>query len=218
MVPVVLISRARLLVEGIANHFAHVDEISIEVIAEEVEQALTLVHALKSAIVLFDLNMPGGPAGIAEITGACPDAQVIALSAASDDALALGCIRAGCIGVIPEETSLGELAEAVLRVARGEPACAPRIVLTLMEQLRRAEAHGGGGNGAAARLTPRERQVLQLIGAGLSNKEIAHELSISVSTVKNHVHSVLDKLDLKRRSQAVALIGNSGLSARQATG
>ena len=114
---------------------------------------------------------------------------------------------------MPCEASLDELVERTLRIMRGELLCTPRMAAAMFRSLElRKSAYDEGGIGAV--LTAREREVLRLIDDGLSNKEIASSLHIEVSTVKNHVHNLLEKLHVTSRMQAAAQLG-SHLTVRQ---
>ncbi len=103
------------------------------------------------------------------------------------------------------EASLEELVEVVESVARGESLLAPRIGALLLRRVAEAAGHKRAPT-AAGRLTPRELQVVGLIDEGLSNKQIAARLSIELATVKNHVHSILEKLEVERRAEAAARV------------
>jgi len=112
--------------------------------------------------------------------------------------------EAGVCAYVPRDASLAQLHTAILGAMRGEVRCSPKITGWLLRELR----HRGDRSPVGERLTSRENETLHLISQGLSNKDIARELGISVATVKNHVHSVLEKLRVQSRSQAVARLSS----------
>ena len=119
------------------------------------------------------------------------------------------CAESGVLGYLSPDASAGELLDTLERVRRGELSCPPEIVRTVfrfMSQKTPAEVTPAAAPDPVDELTQRERDVVGLIAQGLSNKQIAHRLSIEVATVKSHVHRILGKLNLERRAQVVALM------------
>jgi two-component system nitrate/nitrite response regulator NarL len=129
------------------------------------------------------------------------EARVVALGLPTDDALAW--IEAGASGVVPPDASLVDLIAALHKVAADELAAPPQVTAHLAKRVRTLSAAYDEPR-TGERLTTRESEVLDLLSEGLSNKEIAQRLSIQLQTVKNHVHNVLAKLGVTRRSEAVA--------------
>jgi two-component system nitrate/nitrite response regulator NarL len=130
------------------------------------------------------------------------DAPVVVLGAPEDEGQVIALAELGVLGFVEREASLDELVASVVGAARGEASFPARIATTL---LRRVSSGGTRPRSPdVSSLTVRERQVVQLIAEGLSNKEIAARLVIEVATVKNHVHNILEKLEVNRRSDAVA--------------
>ncbi|HEY7075690.1 MAG TPA: response regulator transcription factor, partial [Solirubrobacteraceae bacterium] len=122
-----------------------------------------------------------------------PDAQERVLSFA----------EAGVLGFVEREAAVDELVAGIEAAARGEAHCSPRVATTLLRRITALNAPSEPRSDPAA-LTARERQIVELIAEGLSNKEIASRLYIEVATVKNHVHNILDKLKVSRRGEAAA--------------
>jgi DNA-binding NarL/FixJ family response regulator len=149
------------------------------------------------------MGLPDGLAAIRSITTALPEAKVVSLGVAEDDGAVLACAEAGAVGYVPREGSLNDLLAVIESVARGEAVCSPRIAAALLRRVASLAAHRSA-NQIPANLTSREREIVRLIDAGLSNKDIARRLCIEVATVKNHVHNVLEKLHLHRRGEAAA--------------
>ncbi|GAA3247435.1 response regulator transcription factor [Nonomuraea helvata] len=175
-------------------------------------EAVELSRRLRPDVVLMDLHMPGldGVRATELITAELPEVRVLALSTFDLDENVVAALRAGAGGFLPKDVSPEELIEGVRVVHRGESAVAPRLLSRLIGTFVRASparpvpAELGG-------LTEREREILVLIARGRSNTEIAVELSVSPSTVKNHVTSLFAKIDARDRAQAVIAAYEAGL-------
>jgi len=154
-------------------------------------------------VVLLDTAIANAEVALAEL--GAPAQKVVILGVAEQEADVIAWAEAGAVGYISREASRDDLCAALEAAANGETLASPRIVAALLRRLN-AVAHDAAavGRDATATLTPRERQVAQLVGDGLSNKEIARQLCIEVTTVKNHVHNILRKLDVSGRGRAAA--------------
>jgi two-component system, NarL family, nitrate/nitrite response regulator NarL len=130
---------------------------------------------------------------------------VVAVAVPASEAAILACAQAGASALLTPAASSNELVNAIESVARGEPLCSPAIGAVLLRCVQTL-ARGRGGL-LAERLTPREREIVGLIRSGSSNREIASRLSIELSTVKNHVHNILEKLGVHERAAAAAALG-----------
>jgi DNA-binding NarL/FixJ family response regulator len=181
------------------------------VAAADIEAARLLLQARGFEVVLINMAMADGIAICRDLVATAPSARVVAVALSGNDEEAIACAEAGVAGYLLRSQSLGELIEAIASVAGGETSCPPRVAAALMRRLGSlaAERHSWRERG---RLTPREREILVLIEEGLSNKEIARRLSIELRTVKNHVHNLLDKLNVHRRGEAAALLRRSGVA------
>lgn len=193
-------------------------EADIEVVGEAADgaAAITQAKALNPDVVLMDIRMPGvnGIEATAEITRTL-DTKVLILTTFDLDEYAFGGLRAGASGFLLKDTRPAELIEAIRTVASGEAVVSPRITRRMLEmfagQLPSGAATSGQVDPRIASLTPRETEILCLVARGMSNAEIAAELVVSATTVKTHVGSVLAKLGVRDRVQAVVVAYETGL-------
>ncbi|MEU6787915.1 response regulator transcription factor [Nonomuraea angiospora] len=190
-------------------------------------EAVELCRRLRPDVVLMDLHMPGldGVRATELITAELPEVRVLALSTFDLDENVVAALRAGAVGFLPKDVSPEELIEGVRVVHRGESAVAPRLLTRLIGTFVRVmDPHttpsGDRPEGTARPrpipaeldgLTDREREILVLIARGRSNAEIAQDLSVSPSTVKNHVTSLFAKIGVRDRAQAVIVAYEAGL-------
>jgi DNA-binding NarL/FixJ family response regulator len=176
--------------------------------AERPEDGPALVHRTRPTVIVVHLDALADYPVLEKVRRSAAAARMVIVGAESPSALSL-CASVGAVGYLPSATTIADLASAVKRVAHGEFICPPSIVERLLE----AVSHRARTplNVLAEELTRREREVADLMIVGLSNREIARRLCIEVATVKSHVHSILTKLGVARRSEATALLlGASG--------
>jgi len=177
------------------------EEPDIEVVGEASDGAegVSLARGLTPDLVLMDLRMPGmdGASATAEITAA--GGRVLVLTTYDTDADILRAVEAGATGYLLKDTPREQLVGAVRAAARGETVLAPPIAAKLMRQVRGHD-----------QLTPREIEVLGLVGRGLSNGDVARELFIGEATVKTHLLRIFDKLDVDDRTRAVTVAMERG--------
>ena len=166
-------------------------------------------------IVLFDVRAGEYLAIVRALTDELPETPVVALTLSPDVGQVIACADAGFVGWVPRDASLDELLSIICMAQRGETECDARIARSLLDEIRRRRDISARPDPDAL-LTRRETETLRLIGRGLTNKEIAQELSLSVATVKNHVHSILRKLRLSRRTEARALLSEQPWLIRSA--
>ncbi|MER5334229.1 response regulator transcription factor [Micromonospora sp. NPDC002717] len=179
-------------------------------------EAVRLAERLRPDVILMDLRMPrmDGIEATRRILDRQPSARVVALTTFADDVNVYGVLGAGAIGYLVKDGAPEELVDAVRRAARGEALLAPPV---LARVLRRAlvahdrEREPDRSAAALRLLSAREREVLALVGAGLSNAEIGARLHLGVTTVKTHVSAAMGKLVLRNRVQAAVLAHRLGL-------
>jgi DNA-binding NarL/FixJ family response regulator len=186
----------------------------IEVVGEagDGEQALTEAHRLQPDVILMDLVMPklDGVGAMRELRHRMPGTKVIVLTSFSDDDRLLPAIAAGAAGYLLKDAEPRELARAVRAAHAGQALLDPAVASRLVDAFATGAGRAAEDDGAE-RLTPREREVLDLIAHGFSNKRIALQLGIAEKTVKTHVGHVLAKLGVADRTQAALLAVQSGL-------
>jgi two-component system nitrate/nitrite response regulator NarL len=177
------------------------------------EEAVAAVEEVGPEVVLVDMSTPAGPNAVRTLVAATPKIKVVALGVPEVEPDVIAIAEAGASGYVAREGSMDDLVAVVECVARGECLLSPdmaaklfRRVATLAREPRLEPIQDG--------LTARELDVLRLIDDGLSNKEIAKALSIELPTVKNHVHSILEKFDVRRRTAAAARARRLGLLGR----
>jgi DNA-binding NarL/FixJ family response regulator len=165
--------------------------------------------------VLMDVRMPDldGIAATEELLARAPEAKVVILTTFEEDEYILGALRAGASGFLLKRTSPEELTAAIHTVAAGEALLSPSVTRRVIDRMAAQPVIGEPTDPRLDELTPREREVLELIAQGLSNREIADALIVEETTVKTHVKRVLMKLDARDRVQAVILAYEWGLVA-----
>jgi two-component system nitrate/nitrite response regulator NarL len=180
-------------------------EPTIEVVGTAVNElgGISSTVRLRPEIVLVDMELPNAARLLRTLARDSAPTKVIALGMQESDDGLVACIEAGAAGWVPREGSLEELLSRIRSAGRGEMDCSPRMAGRLAEQVaklavqlavRKSDPH----------LTARESEIVGLIEEGLSNKQIAGRLQIELSTVKNHVHRIIEKLNVNRRGEVAA--------------
>lgn len=191
-------------------------EHDIDVVSEAGDgvEAVDLARRLLPDVVLMDIRMPrmDGVAATKAIVDAKLPVKVLILTTFDLDEYIVGALRAGASGFLAKDVPADDLVSAIRSVAAGEAVVAPRILRRLLEKfVDRLPDPEGRVPVSLEVLTDRERQVLMLVARGMSNAEIAKELTVSETTVKTHVGHILTKLGLRDRVQAVVLAYETGL-------
>jgi two-component system nitrate/nitrite response regulator NarL len=166
--------------------------------------ALDPIESLGPDVVLVDTSTASGIDAARTLAGATAATKLVALAAPEHDRFVVACAEAGVSAFVSVEGTFDDIVAATQAVVRGEAMCSPRVAATLLRRVA-DQAHERALSEFAP-LTPRERQVVALIDDGLSNKEIAARLCIEQSTVKNHVHNLLEKLGARGRAEAAARV------------
>lgn len=206
VVRVVIVADVRLYREGMQASLAARSRLSVVAAARDGDEALRLIQETSPDIVVIDMATRDSLSAVRAIRQCAPDVHIVGLGVEEVAGEILACAEAGLAGYVPCDASLDELVKRIESVHRGELLCTPRIAATLFRSLE-STRHDHEPPSKRLALSARERDVLKLIDRGHSNKEIAAQLHLEVSTVKHHVHSLLDKLHCKSRAEAAARLG-----------
>jgi len=200
-IKVMLVDDHAMVRSGLGAFLYAFDDLELVGEASSGEKAIQLCHKVKPDVVLMDLIMPemDGATATKKIREQCPEIQVIALTSFKEKELVEGALQAGAIGYLLKDVTANELADAIRSAMAGKPTLSPEAAQVLI-QATRAPAEQIGFD-----LTEREREVLRLLTQGMNNNQIAEELVISVSTSKFHVSSILSKLHVSSRTEAVSI-------------
>lgn len=206
---VFLVSGVRLYRDGICRLLENGRDIRVTGVASSHRAAVSALRARPVDVVLLDTPLADAEDTLRAL--GAPDQKVVVLGVVEREEDVIGWAEMGAAGYVSREGSSDDLAKTIRAVARDGTLFPPQMVAALLRRLAvRAAASAHAAHPPGEVLTPRERQVADLIGEGLSNKEIAQRLCIELPTVKNHVHNILRKLEVSRRGQAAAQM----LSAR----
>ena len=211
MLRILVVDDHQMFRKGISSLISSRD--GMQVVAEGANgaEALQLVRQHNPDVVLMDLRMPvcDGLQATRMIKAERPDARIIILTVSEDEGDLFEAVKAGAQGYILKNMSPETLFEALEAVGRGEAPLSPYMGVKLLEEFKRLSESRTADTSPL--LSPREREILQLVSRGASNKEIATALNIASGTVKNHIHNTLDKLHAQNRAQAVAQALREGL-------
>lgn len=199
---IIVLTPVRLLGDGLTAGFERQPDIHVLAVVNDLQGLRESLARYRADLVLIDVTHGIDLYDTRTIAAQWPEVALVALGLTEQRQDVIRCGRAGFAGYVAREASLDALCKALRDVIQGKLACPAEISSGLLRALFRAE-HPIGEVALEQALTRREGDVLRLIGEGLSNKEIARELILSVATVKHHVHNVLDKLHLPRRAQAM---------------
>jgi two-component system, NarL family, nitrate/nitrite response regulator NarL len=202
-----IVADIRLYREGLARCLA--EKYDVVGTASDGEEAVQRAFELRPELVLVDMAMLESAPTVRAIVELESPVRVVALAVPETEGHVLACAEAGISGYVPREASLRDLLATIDNVANGEVVCSPRIVASLFQRVATLATQRVPSS-PYTMLTAREAEVVDLIDQGLSNKEIAGQLFIEVATVKNHVHNILEKLQVRRRSDAAARLRASG--------
>lgn len=196
---VMIVDDHKVVRSGLSAFLMAYDDLELVGEADSGERALALCNKTRPDVVLMDLVMPkmNGAQTTEAILKNCPDIKVIALTSFKEKELVESAIKAGAIGYLLKNVDAEDLADAIRQAYAGKPTLAPEAAQVLIQSSRQPYKPG-------IDLTEREKEVLALLVEGMTNPEIAEKLVVSKSTVKFHVSSILNKLQVSSRTEAVA--------------
>jgi DNA-binding NarL/FixJ family response regulator len=201
-IKILIVDDQLLIRQGLATLLSVDPELSVVGEATDGTHAYIMVEQTSPDVVLMDLRMPtcDGTTATSRIKARWPEIKILALTTFDDDELVLNVLEAGASGYLLKDTPREQLAQAIKALHNGNmylgPTIAPKVVSRLQHPPAKAD------HKALLRLTPRELEILRLIGQGRSNREIAQKLDITEGTVKNHVSKVLTAVGARDRTQA----------------
>ena len=213
MIRLLLVDDQALFREGLRTLLSLHEDLQVVGEAGNGLEALAAADALRPDVVLMDLRMPvlDGVAATRRLLAAHPASRVIVVTTFDDDELVFDGLRAGAVGYLLKDVSSDKLVEAIRAAARGESFLQPSIAAKVLAEFNRLERSAVPPPPLAEPLSERELEILRLLAAGDSNKEIAAALFIAEGTVKNHVTNILGKLDARDRTQAALRARELGL-------
>lgn len=215
-IKIVIIHRKRLFREGLVFVLSQQRDMAVVGSVASVSELLGEIDRLHPDVVIIDLSLPerDGLGEVRRLHKVYPDVKILVMGLIESETDVMACIESGAAGYLLQEASLEDLRRTIQAVAVGEAFCSPKIVSFLFSQIaaraRKRELPQALG---WMHLTHREREIIGLIDEGLSNKEIAVRLHIEIQTVKNHVHNILEKLQLNGRREVVRYAREYGLSS-----
>ena len=234
---VLLVDDHKIMRQGLKSLLEREGDIQVVGEAEDGRTALAMVESLKPDVVLMDISMPGlnGIDATRRTLELAPRVKVLALTAHSDRTMVREILRAGAVGFVVKDTAVDELVRAVRTAITGRVYLSPRVAGTVVEGFVKdtsPDANGFGGGdvstnrataaaaaallheppGVFARLTAREREVLQLMAEGKATKEVARALSVSVKTAETHRRAIMGKLDMHSVAELTKYAVREGLT------
>ena len=212
MIKIIIFSGIRIYCEGLSRILSSQDAIEVAGADNSLEDALVKIEQSKPHMILLDMTMPRSCDFARQVRQSFPQVKIIAIAVPEDEQNIFECAEAGISGYVAREASVDVLIKTLIGADKGEFCCPPHIAANLFNKVQNLASRvkdkyvtASGPNAAFLDLTRREKQILCLMADGLSNKEIARALVIEVSTVKNHVHNILVKLDVHSRMLAVVV-------------
>jgi DNA-binding NarL/FixJ family response regulator len=212
-VRVMLVDDDELMRRGLAAVLSSDERIEVVAEAGNGRQAVQRARHARPDVVLMDVRMPelDGITATGELIAGAPDARVVILTTFEEEDYILGALRAGASGFLLKRSSPEDLIAAIHTVAGGDALLSPSVTRRVIDRMATQPLVGEGTDPRLEELTPREREVLELIAQGLSNPEIAAALTVEETTVKTHVKRVLMKTGARDRVHAVILAYESGI-------
>jgi two-component system nitrate/nitrite response regulator NarL len=203
-----LVCRVRLYCDAIVGLLETQGGIVLVGVADPGQDLIPHLDTKTPNVVLFDAGTSHALATAARVIRERPDTRILGFGVHDVPEEVVACAEAGLAGYVPSTASIRDLVTAAQRVAKGDTVCSVTMAAGLFRHLR-GHAQGTLPSALETILTQRQQEIVRLIGGGLSNKQIALRLSLGTSTVKNHVHDILDRLQVTSRSEAAARLHRS---------
>lgn len=219
MTKIIIVDDHQLFREGVKRILDFEDTFEVVAEGDDGSDIVNLYSTYMPDVVLMDINMPSknGVEATSDLISVYPDAKVIMLSIHDDESYVTHALKSGALGYMLKEMDADEIVEAIKVVANGGSYLHPKVTKNLVYEFRRLSEHENKGNFHQTEirrpfhlLTKRECEVLQLLTDGQSNRSIGETLYISEKTVKNHVSSILQKMNVNDRTQAVVTAIKNG--------
>jgi DNA-binding NarL/FixJ family response regulator len=203
---VVLVDDHEIVRQGLRALIEAEDDIEVVAEADSGTKAVEVALSYKPRVVVMDVRMPegGGVEACRDIRAADSDIQIIMLTSFSDDEALFNSIMAGAAGFVLKQIRGRDLVDAIRTVGAGQSLLDPGVTKRVLERLRKSSFDDKDPK--LARLSPQEERILDLIGEGLTNREIAERINLSDKTVKNYVSTILQKLEVARRAEAASYV------------
>lgn len=210
---VLVVDDNELFREGVISLLVKYASINVVGQARDGWQAIEKTRLLRPDVILMDVSMPrlDGVAATQRIKGEHPEVNIAMLTVSEDEGDLFSAVRSGARGYLVKSISADELEAAIQTVYAGGTIITPHLAHRLLDEFAKLTQGNRAGPRETEHLTAREREVLELVAKGASNKEIAQRLVIAENTVKVHLRNILDKLHLRNRQQAAALAVQEGL-------
>jgi two-component system, NarL family, nitrate/nitrite response regulator NarL len=202
---IVIVSEVRFLRESLAEFLERDPSVSVVGLCADLAEVVALRPPLGADVVLMDAALRDGVAAASRTCQIKPDIRIIAYAVRETKEDVIAWAEAGVIGYVPDTAALADLVRLIMDIHGGEQLCSGRVAAELLRRIAVTKSLGSDRNtpSPALPLTRREREAAELIATGLSDKEIARRLNISLATAKLHVHNLLGKLNVQRRGQVV---------------
>ena len=206
---VMLVDDHEVVRQGLKALLEAEDDIEVVAEADSGKIAVDFARIHNPSVMVMDVRMPGGSGVEAcrQIRDESPDTQVIMLTSFSDDEALFNSIMAGAAGFVLKQIRGRDLIDAIRKVGAGQSLLDPGVTNRVLERLRKAKFEEKDPK--LARLSPQEERILDMIGEGLTNRQIAERIHLSDKTVKNYVSTILQKLEVARRAEAASYVARA---------
>lgn len=218
MMRILLADDHQIVREGLRSLLQHHEDMQVIAEARDGRAAVSLAHDLQPDVIVMDIGMPGlnGIEATRQITTREPDAKVVALSMHSDRRFMGEMLKAGAKGYLLKDGAFEELATAIRSVVSNKVYLSPRIADVVVDDYVRRNPNSNGDTSAFAKLTPRERETLQLMAEGRATKEIAMDLKVSIKTIETHRRQIMEKLNIHSVAELTKYAIREGLTSLDA--